>query len=192
MTGCAGLSVKDDSIWTQHGVASWYGRDFHGKPTASGERYNMYKVSAAHKTLPLGTKARVTNLDNGRSVVVIINDRGPFVGTRIIDMSYGAAKKLAMVDEGLANVRIDVISMPGDYTQGYFTLQFGSFGDKANATAVQHKLKSMGYNPTIEEGTANGRTVYRVRLGKFITLSRAQKAQEPFDAAGIESIVVGL
>lgn len=91
------------------GIASWYGRDFHGKTTASGSRYDMYGLSAAHRKLPLGTKVRVTNLGNGREVVVTIMDRGPVGTGRIIDLSYGAARQLGMAKEGLAKVRVEVI-----------------------------------------------------------------------------------
>lgn len=91
------------------GVASWYGRDFHGKKTANGERYDMYTMSAAHKTLPMPTMARVTNLENGRSVIVRINDRGPFVKDRLIDLSYAAARELGYDSQGTARVRVQVL-----------------------------------------------------------------------------------
>jgi rare lipoprotein A len=91
------------------GMASWYGRDFHGRTTASGVRYDMYGMTAAHRTLPLGAKVRVTNLENGRKVVVTIIDRGPLGDDRIIDLSYGAARQLGMAKEGLAKVRVEVI-----------------------------------------------------------------------------------
>ncbi len=94
------------------GLASWYGRRFHGRRTASGEHYDMAAMTAAHKTLPFGSRVRVTNLDNGRSVVVVINDRGPFVKRRVIDVSRAAAQELGFINHGLANVRIDVLSEP--------------------------------------------------------------------------------
>jgi len=94
------------------GIASWYGPNFHGRRTASGEIYNMYDYTAAHKTLPLGTYVRVINLENGKSVVVRINDRGPFVKNRIIDLSYAAAKKIDMIDKGTARVKLQIISKP--------------------------------------------------------------------------------
>jgi len=106
--GCAGPGASVRRGWTEVGIASWYGKPYHGRLTASGERYNMYRVSAAHKSLPFGTRVRVTRLDTGRSITVRINDRGPFVEGRIIDLSYGAAKKLRMVEEGVVRVRIKV------------------------------------------------------------------------------------
>ena len=96
----------------QRGLASWYGKKFHGRPTASGERFDMHKVSAAHRTLPLGSVVKVTNLNNGRTLKVRINDRGPFVDGRIIDLSYKAAKKLGMVEAGVVRVKLVVESVP--------------------------------------------------------------------------------
>lgn len=98
--------------YTEFGAASWYGRKFHGRKTASGEVFDMYKMSAAHKTLPLYSTVRVVNLENGREVSVRINDRGPFVGGRLIDLSYAAAKKLGMVKTGVVRVRIVVAEIP--------------------------------------------------------------------------------
>jgi rare lipoprotein A len=94
----------------QEGLASWYGIDFHGKKTATGETYDMFSISAAHKTLPLGTKVRVTNLDNGRQLELVINDRGPFVDGRIIDLSYASARLLGMADNGVAHVRVEGVA----------------------------------------------------------------------------------
>jgi peptidoglycan lytic transglycosylase len=94
---------------TIEGIASWYGKDFHGKKTASGERYNMYDLTAAHRSLPFGTKIRVTNLANNRKVIVTINDRGPFVKNRILDLSYGAARKLRFVKKGITRVKIEIL-----------------------------------------------------------------------------------
>ena len=93
----------------QHGKASWYGKPFHGRLTASGERYDMHAPTAAHKSLPFGTRVRVTNLDNGKHTVVRINDRGPFVKGRIIDLSYGAAKKIQMLQTGVVRVKLEIV-----------------------------------------------------------------------------------
>ena len=102
---------KEEKAYDEIGLASWYGKKFHGKPTANGETFNMYKVSAAHKTLPLGTRVKVTNLNNGKSIRLTINDRGPFKKGRILDLSYKAAQKLGFVNEGTTKVRIDVIKL---------------------------------------------------------------------------------
>lgn len=97
---------RDDRSYDRTGMASWYGKDFHGKPTATGRRYNMHEMTAAHTTLPTGTQVRVTNLENGRSVIVVVADRGPFSKKRIIDLSYAAAKHLGIVQQGTAKVRV--------------------------------------------------------------------------------------
>jgi rare lipoprotein A len=96
--------------WKEVGLASWYGKKYHKRKTASGERYDMYGISAAHRTLPFGTVVKVTNLENGKTIKVRINDRGPFIKGRIIDLSYGAAKKIDMVRAGVVRVRIEVVS----------------------------------------------------------------------------------
>ena len=111
-----GMSRKEIAAIRNHpevqiGIASYYGREFHRKLTANGQRFNMYKVSAAHKTLPLGTRVKVTNLNNGKSIRLTINDRGPFKKGRILDLSYKAAQKLGFVNEGTTKVRIDVIKL---------------------------------------------------------------------------------
>jgi len=158
----------------QIGVASWYGKDFHGKPTASGEIYNMYDMTAAHKTLPLGTEVMVTNLENNRSVKVTINDRGPFVKNRIIDLSYAAAKAIGMVGPGTAEVMIEVLKPPGSKgitavssPQGPFTLQVASFINKDNADKLAAKLQSLVENVYIVIYKTGETTYYRVRVGVF-------------------------
>lgn len=100
---------KPKKNYAENGVASWYGRKFHKRRTSSGERYNMYKLTAAHKTLPFATRLRVTNLNNGKNVIVKVNDRGPFVSHRIIDLSYAAAKKIGMVNQGLVKVKVETV-----------------------------------------------------------------------------------
>ncbi|WP_426110577.1 septal ring lytic transglycosylase RlpA family protein [Massilia sp. PWRC2] len=103
------LPLQGDAPYSQQGVASWYGRKFHGKRTASGERYDMYKMSAAHPTLPIPSYVRITNLETGRHVIVRVNDRGPFLGGRLIDVSYAAALKLGMLKAGRQHVQVDRI-----------------------------------------------------------------------------------
>jgi rare lipoprotein A len=104
----ASPAVSDTVTQTLSGAASWYGPGFHGRSTASGERFDMNKLTAAHRSLPFGTRMRVTNTRNDRSVHVRINDRGPFVGRRVLDLSHGAAKAIGMVDEGVASVKMEV------------------------------------------------------------------------------------
>ena len=111
--------------WGDHylrGLASWYGQDFHGKPTASGAIYDMYKLTAAHRTLPLGTRARIWNVENGRSCIVIINDRGPFIEGRILDLSYAAALELLMAEKGVAQIQIEILELPDRILKTYWCL----------------------------------------------------------------------
>jgi len=122
----------------QQGTASWYGRRFHGNPTASGERYDMYAMTAAHPTLPIPSYVRVTNPVNGRSVVVRINDRGPFHAGRIIDLSYAAAHRLGFVQAGSARVELEAI-VPGQAPAGVY-VQLGAFGARENAQSLQARL----------------------------------------------------
>ena len=111
LAGCSTLCNSGilDTGDTQIGMASWYGKKFHGRITTNGEIYNMYKISAAHRTLPFGTLVRVTSCQNNKNVVVRINDRGPWIPDRVIDLSYGAAKRIGIVEEGVARVRLDII-----------------------------------------------------------------------------------
>ncbi|HPR55839.1 MAG TPA: septal ring lytic transglycosylase RlpA family protein [Deltaproteobacteria bacterium] len=191
LTGCA-HQYRPGPGWVETGTASWYGEDFHGKPTAMGEPYDMYGVTAAHKTIPLGSTVRVTNLANGNQVIVPINDRGPFVGDRIIDMSYGAACKLDMVDAGLARVRVEVLEMPRYYSGGRYALQFGSFSARDNARRLAITIESRGYTPSIEEASVYGSTVYRVRLGAFTSMDNARNLMQSFTSQGLTCYIVGL
>jgi len=174
------------------GTASWYGEDFHGKPTASGQIYDMYGISAAHKTIPLGSQVRVTNLANGKQVIAPIMDRGPFVGDRVIDLSYGAAQRLEMIEVGLAKVRIEVLEIPRSYRGGRYTLQFGAFAERDNARKLADKLESKGYRPDIEETNVHGDTLYRVRLGLFNSIEGAQSLEREFSSTGITCFIVAL
>jgi rare lipoprotein A len=180
--------VMDSSLgYKEHGTASWYGKKFHGRKTSSGEIYNMYAFTAAHKSLPLPTDVRVTNLSNGKSIVVRVNDRGPFVGSRIIDMSYAAAKQLDMVTAGTAQVEIVALnpkrpaSIAPQFTAAKSSapapdakkpaakqmfLQTGAFGAKANAQQVVNKLTDAGIkNAFILPAKNSTAVLYRVRIG---------------------------
>ncbi len=160
--------------YVERGVASWYGPTFHGVSTSSGERYDMYGMTAAHKTLPLPTYARVTNLRNGRSITVRINDRGPFVGTRIIDLSYTAAAKLDMLRDGTAfvEVRAVVPGQPDNLTRAVETpaptlyVQAGAFADQNNAARMIDRLHKAGLNTAFVVPPADEKPLlYRVRVG---------------------------
>ena len=139
----AALAVAAGSWRPQEGTASWYGADFHGRPTSNGEIYNMYTHTAAHKTLPFNTVVRVIHLTTGVATEVRINDRGPFVGNRIIDLSMAAARDLDMVRTGTAPVRIEVLR-PGDPPAVYL-IQIGSYREYANARNLLDRLRKAGF-----------------------------------------------
>jgi len=167
------------------GMASWYGRDFHGNKTANGQRYDMYGVSAAHKLLPLGTKVRVTNLENNRSVVLVINDRGPFVNGRIIDLSYGAARQLGSVEKGVVKVRITALggSKPtpqvyADTNIKYYHVRVGAFSVRDNAERTYQKLKASGYSgAVINTVSRDGQKLHIVQAGSFTSRDKAEQVQ---------------
>src|SRR6266576_6385959 len=133
------------SGYTEEGNASWYGLPFHGRHASNGEIYDMYRLTAAHRTLPFETMVRVTNLNNGKSTVVRITDRGPFVDDRIIDLSFAAAREVDSVGPGIVPVRVEVISPGLDPTSGFFTVQVGAFRERANAERLRDRL-SASYN----------------------------------------------
>ena len=153
--------------YVEEGNASWYGVPFHGRRAANGETYDMYKLTAAHRTLPFDTLVRVTNLFNNDSTVVRITDRGPFVDNRIIDLSFGAARELDMVVAGIAPVRIEVLSSASYPTAGFFTVQVGAFLDRANAERLRERLAA-SYSPIfIQQFDSPDGLFYRVRVGRI-------------------------
>jgi rare lipoprotein A len=157
--------------WTQKGIASWYGPNFHGRYTSNGEIYNMYAMTAAHKTLPMNTIVKVTNLRNNKSVIVRINDRGPFVKGRIIDLSYAAGKKIGLDVTGTAPVIIKVIKFKGkDYVSGY-KIQIGAFINPKGANAFADKYKKLGYNTQV----LKVENFYKVYITGFKTYNEAKE-----------------
>lgn len=159
----------------QTGLASWYGHDFHGKITSSKEIYNMYDLTAAHRTLPFGTYVVVTNLDNGKSVTVRINDRGPFIKGRIIDLSYAAAKMLDMIGEGVIPVRIEVLeNISPKKSEKKYSVQVGAFILKENALVLKKNLQKKYKGVYISLFKTTNQVYYRVRI-KASDLEAAQK-----------------
>lgn len=163
--------------FTEVGVASWYGPGFHGKKTANGERYNQNAMTAAHKLLPFNTDIRVTNLDNGRSTTVRINDRGPFVANRVIDLSRRAAEQIGMIGSGTARVRLEavgnkkpVLTLDGDML-GRFYVQIGAFGVPANARKLLLTIKKQGLNGRILPSPTS--SLQYVQVGPFPSIDRA-------------------
>jgi peptidoglycan lytic transglycosylase len=154
------------SGYTEEGNASWYGVPFHGRHASNGEIYDMYKLTAAHRTLPFETMVRVTNLNNGKSTVVRITDRGPFVDNRVIDLSLAAAREIESVGSGVVPVRVEVLGSV-DPTAGFFTVQVGAFRDRTNAERLRDRL-SASYSPVfIQQYDSPDGVFYRVRVGKI-------------------------
>jgi rare lipoprotein A len=175
----------------QRGLASWYGADFHGKRTSSGEVYNMHAMTAAHKTLPIPVYVRVSNLTNGKSAVVLVNDRGPFVDNRIIDLSYAAAKKLGVVGPGTAEVEIEALGTRKDMprhtvrsiplqqsklAETSVFIQLGSFGSEANAQNLLNDLNDNQEDSVlIQQVNTEKGDFYRVRLGPLLSVNEANE-----------------
>jgi rare lipoprotein A len=189
----------------QRGTASWYGSDFHGKKTSNGERYNMYDMTAAHKTLPLGTWVRVRNLDNNRQIEVRVNDRGPFVRGRVIDLSYTAAKKLGVLGPGTAPVEIVAIGVettqatasasaapakPVDFFSGNFTFQVGAFKNRANAQAMLAQLDQRYQFAHIVPYDNGVDILYRVRVGRCHDLDTANRYESILIDHGFSEVFV--
>jgi rare lipoprotein A len=152
--------------YTEEGNASWYGAPFHGRHASNGEIYDMYKLTAAHRTLPFETMVRVTNLNNGKSTVVRIIDRGPFVDNRIIDLSLAAAREVEAVGAGVVPVRVEVLGSV-DPTSGFFTVQIGAFRERENAERLRDRL-SVSYSPVfIQQYDSPDGVFYRVRVGRI-------------------------
>jgi len=172
----------------QQGIASWYGADFHGKQTSSGEVYDMYQLTCAHNTLPLGTMVMVTNLENGRSVELKVNDRGPFVKGRIIDLSYAAARMLGMHEQGTAAVRVEVIGTAVQPAQP-FSVQVGSFVSETNARNLAEQLRKDFDNVQITTMETPTRKYHRVRVGQFETREAAMRTAERLAQMGFKVLV---
>ena len=179
-------------------VASWYGPKFHGRRTASGEIFDMYRLTAAHKTLPFGTKLRVINPENGRSVVVKINDRGPFVRGRDLDLSYEAAKRIGLISKGTARVYVEFLGRDKSYVRtvkyqingdGPYTIQVGSFRDRDNAWRLKKALSLSYRNVHIIKKYLKGGTYYRVIVGRFFNLTDAENTALRLKREGYEVIV---
>ena len=194
-------TLKTSNGYRERGIASWYGTKFHGRRTSSGEAYDMYAMTAAHKTLPLPTYVRVTNLENRRSVVLRVNDRGPFHTNRIIDLSYAAAWKLGILSKGTGYVEVEALdprspqpvtvakatpSAPTGPVQLY--LQTGSFSVRANAEQMKWQMQSVSGGPVnIEPVQIDGRTTYRVRVGPIANVTKADRLAQQIADLGLET-----
>jgi rare lipoprotein A len=181
--------------YVETGVASWYGPDFNGHPTSNGEIYDMYGTTAAHKLLPMNTMLLVSNLENGRKTIVRVNDRGPFVQGRIIDLSLTAAKQLDLVGNGTAKVQVTALAQSGDssansagpsvdYNLGEFYVQIGAFGQKDNAVKLQKKFNDTGHATVIKEFMSKKSILYRVCVYAGKELQGAYKVEDALHKHG--------
>lgn len=197
--------IPDASGFRQRGLASWYGEPFHGRRTSNGEIYDMHGLSAAHKTLPFGTVVRVRNLDNQRSIDLRINDRGPFVHNRVIDLSYGAAKRLGVVGPGTARVELTAVAAPArargsgggapayepvDLYSGNFTFQVGAFRDQANAERFRDRLAGRFANVHIASFDRGDGLYHRVRVGRAANLQEAERVETDLLREGFDVFIV--
>jgi rare lipoprotein A len=177
--------VPTPGVPYQRGSASWYGPSFHGRRTANGERYDMHALTAAHPSLPFGTLLTVRNADNGREVVVRVNDRGPYSRGRILDVSYEAANRLGMVGPGTAIVEL----FPGledDVTLPRFTVQAGAFGDLTRAVTLHDQLAKIYPEAIVDsDGTWN-----RVQIGTFHERDQAERLRRELAVIGVSAVVV--
>ena len=176
----------------QYGKASWYGDKEHGNRSASGEVFNRNAYTAAHKELPFGTVVRVTNRENGRQVKVRINDRGPYVGDRVIDLSYAAAKSVGLIRSGVAEVKIEVLSTPSERSESLFvslhTVQAGSFRSRTGANELKRKLlRVTDEDVRVESFAFEGNTYYRVRVGRFKKRKDAERVRAVLRKRGYSS-----
>jgi len=188
------LPPPSDGRVTQTGIASWYGPGFHGKATASGVIYDQNDLTAAHQTLPLGTRVMVTNLENSRSTELLINDRGPFAKGRIIDLSYAAGDSLGMIAPGTIPVRLEVIdspyriqSIPASLD---YTLQMGSFSQLENAQQLRDRLAKSFLDVTIIPLRLKDVTYYRVQVGNFSNRAAAEEQARQVAQTGFPVIVM--
>lgn len=182
----------------ERGIASWYGKKFHGRKTSSGEVYDMYRMTAAHKHLPLPTYVKVTNLENGRSTILKVNDRGPFHDNRIIDLSYAAALKLGVAKQGTAFVEVTAVNdasgllaptreTPHPMGDSFpFYLQIGAFSDRSNAQRLSERVaKLLPKNVRIRETEGGDSAIYRVQVGPIASVASADRVVRSLVDLGI-------
>jgi len=178
--------------YVEEGVASWYGVPFNGRRTSNGEVYDMHEFTAAHRTLPFNCVVRVTNLNNGKQTEVRINDRGPFVANRVIDLSLSAAQAIEMVGTGTANVRLEILSGPNPNV-GFFAVQVGAFKVQENAERLKAQMEEAYPPVSIATFDSPTGTFYRVRIGRLPSEGAAQRlADKLHDAEQLTTFVVRL
>lgn len=178
--------------YVERGEASWYGPGFHGNKTANGERYDMHRLTAAHRTLPLGSIAVVRSMSNGRHVTVRINDRGPFARGRVLDLSLAGAKALGMLGNGTDHIELRVIGFQGRTSEmGALRVQIGSFSERQNAVVLLNRAREFYPSGRIQTIDLPEGRRYRVQVGEFVTESQAEAALHRLESRlSVESFVV--
>ena len=177
--------------YVERGMASWYGPGFHGNKTANGERYDMHKLTAAHRTLPLGSIAVVRSARTGKEVTIRINDRGPFAKGRVLDLSYAGARTLGMVGEGTDQIELRVIGFQGRAAEmGFLRIQIGSFAEAQNATTLLRRAQRIYPGGRIQAVELPEGRRYRVQIGEFKTETQAESAATRLESdLAVESFV---
>ena len=179
LTSCAAPRIRPrawEDLSGEVGLASWYGVPYHGRRTSSGEVYDMYQLTAAHRDIPLGSWVEVTNITNARSLTVRINDRGPFVEGRIIDLSYAAASLLGITGPGVVPVRVRLSQSPGAGSgPALYSVQVASFTAESSAQALRAELERKVPGVHIVKALISGERYYRVRVGTFASRTEAQE-----------------
>ena len=195
LTSCVSISqgprAWEDPLGEQ-GLASWYGHPYHGRRTSSGEVYDMYQLTAAHREIPLGSWVEVINLTNGRSLTVRVNDRGPFVDGRIIDLSYASAQLLGIVGPGTAPVRVRLTRVPLPAPDPYrYSVQVASFVAESNALALKTELEQKVSGVYLVKAAIDGEVYHRVRVGQFTSHAEAKTAAERLASLGYRVLIMG-
>lgn len=187
---------QDQSARSERGMASWYGPSFHGKPSASGERYDMWALTAAHQTLPFGTWVQVKKVSTGETVTVRINDRGPFIKGRIIDLSYAAARELTMIGEGTAEVTLTIldsqnVSLPFQVGNQQFWVQAGAFATLTEAMSLRERLAQDYEYVRVQTVNLSSGEWHRVQVGTYSSRQAAQAVSNTLQKKlGVQSLIV--
>ncbi len=195
LSSCAGYHVSTERDYV---VASWYGPGFHGNPTSSGELFDMYAYTCAHREYPFGTKLKVTHAENGRSVYCLVNDRGPFVSGRDLDLSYAAAREIGLLEPGVSEVTIEFAGRDPSFIRsvtyaaeaGPLTIQVGSFRERANAQRLKTALALKYSSVHILEVDLTGETYYRVRVGRALSREDAASLGETLAEEGYQVLIM--
>jgi len=202
--------MRSSQGYRERGIASWYGKKFHGRRTSNGEAYDMYTMTAAHKTLPLPSYARVRNLNNGRSVIVRVNDRGPFLHNRLIDLSYAAAARLGIIGTGTGLVEVEGLSVDSPVTTTArapaalnlipaaeaetaprLYLQAGAFANRENAESLRNRLVQANLTPVhVQPAQVDGKALFRVRLGPLESVDASDQLTRRVQAEGLPVPIV--